>query len=213
MKHTRSPRPFVPLAVALAIGVVASFGPSPGDRAGAQVPPPGPAGVSTPAPTFNPAANPQPSPFASSELSPTPVPSRRHHGREAPSTSSSPTPAPTATPTSPAFATLDGTWEFQLQYTDRTEYSYLVITQQPTGTVTGVWRANGKSFPFEGTYDGRLIRLLVKEPIGNVTMSGYVEGASDMVGIVDLGNGATTPTAFTAEHRAPQKGSVFKKGT
>lgn len=199
----------MPVAVALAIGLAASFGPSLGDRAWAQVPP-GPAGISTPAPTFNPAANPEPSAFPSVLLSPTPGPSRRHHG--APASSSSASPAPTATPTSPAFATLDGTWELQLQYTDRTEYSYLVIAQQASGTVTGFWRVNGKSLPFEGTYDGRLIRVLVKEPIGNVTMSGYVEGATDMVGIVDLGNGATSPTAFTAEHRALAKGSVFKKG-
>jgi len=43
-------------------------------------------------------------------------------------------------------------------------------------------------------------------------MSGYVEGASDMVGNVDLGNGKTEPTAFTAEHRPSSKGSIFRKG-
>lgn len=100
----------------------------------------------------------------------------------------------------------------QLQYIDRTEYSYLTIAQGAAGAITGTWKVNAKTFPFEGTYDGRLIRVLVKEPAGNVTMSGYVEGASDMVGNVDLGNGKTEPTAFTAEHRPGSKGSIFRKG-
>ncbi len=100
----------------------------------------------------------------------------------------------------------------QLQYTDRTEYSYLVIAQQPTGTISGTWRVDKQAFPFDGTYDGRLFHVVVKEPTRSVTLSGYVEGASDMVGLVDLGNG-TTSTAFTAEHRASQKGSIFKKTT
>jgi hypothetical protein len=213
LKHVRPSRPFIPIAVAVALGLIASFGPAPGTRANAQVappPPPGPAGASTPAPTFAPAApTVAPSDTASPEASA--APHGRHH-RGAPAPESSSAPEPTATPTSPAFATLDGTWEFQLQFIDRTEYSYLVIAQQPTGTVSGVWRVNKNQYPFDGTYDGRLFRVLVKEPSGNVTMSGYVEGASDIVGIVDLGN-STTPTAFTAEHRASQKGGIFKKTT
>jgi len=100
----------------------------------------------------------------------------------------------------------------QLQYPDRTEYSYLVVAQKDGGALDGVWRIGSKEYPFEGTYDGRLIRMLVKMPQGDVTMSGYVEGGSDMVGIVDLTNGHTAATAFTAEHRPSKKGSVFKKG-
>ncbi len=83
--------------------------------------------------------------------------------------------------------------------------------QQATGTITGFWKVDGHDNPFEGTYDGRLIRMLVKKPTGNVTMSGYVEGASDMVGIVDLGDGKTQNIAFTAEHRGGNKPSIFKK--
>jgi len=210
LKHVRHPRPIVPIVAAAAIGIAASFGPSPGDRAWAQVPP-GPAGVSTPAPTFAPLA-PTAAPFGEPSPSPSPSPAgrgRRHRGEAAPSATS--TPEPTATPTSPAFATLDGTWELQLQFIDRTEYSYLVISQKPDGTISGIWRVGKNQFPFEGTYDGRLIRMLVKETQGNVTMSGYVEGASDIVGIVDLANGTATPTAFTAEHRAPSHGSLLKK--
>jgi len=138
----------------------------------------------------------------------------RKRARPAPAASASPgNPEPSATPTSPAFATLDGTWEVQLQYIDHTEYSYLTIVQGTAGTISGTWKLAGTtSYPFEGTYDGRVIRMTVKEPIGNVTMSGYVEGASDMVGIVDLSLGKRDPTAFTAEHRASSKGSIFKKG-
>jgi len=210
LKTVRNPRPFVPIAVALAVGIAASLGPTEGGRVSAQQPP-GPAGQSTPGPTYAPLA-PTPAPFGSPTASPTPEPRGKHRrGGPSPAPAGTATPAPTATPTSPAFATLDGTWEVQLQFIDHTDYSYLVIAQQSTGAVTGTWRVGKTQFPFEGTYDGRLIRMLVKEPQGNVTMSGYVEGASDMVGIVDLGNGATQPTAFTAEHRAPNKGGPFKK--
>lgn len=211
MKHVRHPRPHVPIAVALTLGLLAAFGPAPGARVAAQVPP-GPAGNSTPAPTYAP-LGPTPAPIdvPSPTPSPTAAPRGRHRGAAPAGTPKGATPEPSATPTSPAFATLDGTWEMQLQYIDRTEYSYLVIAQQPTGTISGSWKVNGKAFPFEGTYDGRLIRMLVKEPKLDVTMSGYVEGASDMVGIVDLGNPATGPTAFTAEHRAPSKGGAFNK--
>ncbi len=220
MKHARSPRPFLPIAVAVTLGLVASFGPSPSSRAVAQSSPPSPpapAGASTPSATFAPLA-PTAAPTDVPSAVPSPVPSsvphgRHHRGGPPPDASSSAAPEPSATPTSPAFATLDGTWEFQLQFIDRTEYSYLVIAQQPTGTVSGVWRVNKAEYPFDGTYDGRLFRILVKEPTGNVTMSGYVEGASDIVGIVDLGKGTTQPTAFTAEHRASQKGGIFKKTT
>jgi hypothetical protein len=135
----------------------------------------------------------------------------RRHGSPTPGASNTPAPAPSATPTSPAFSTLDGTWEVQLQYIDRTEYSYLIVHQSGASEISGDWKVNGKQYPFDGSYDGRLIRMLVKEPAGNVTMSGYVEGASDMVGLVDLGNGKGEPTAFTAEHRGSSKGSIFKK--
>jgi hypothetical protein len=193
------------------------FGPALGTRAGAQAqppPPPAPAGVSTPAPTYAPAApTVAPSGVPTATASPTPAPERgRRHRGGAPAASTTASPEPSATPTSPAFATLDGTWEVQLQYIDRTEYSYLVIAQQPTGTISGTWRVGKLSYPFDGTYDGRLFHVVAKEPSLSVTLSGYVEGASDMVGVLDLGNG-TTPTAFTAEHRASQKGSIFKKTT
>jgi hypothetical protein len=215
LKQAHHPRLFTPLAVATALGLIVAFGPAQQSGVSAQVnppAPPGPAGVSTPAPTLAPLA-PVPSSAPSDLGTPTatPSPSGGRHGHHAPSSAPSASPEPSATPTSPAFATLDGTWEFQLQYINRTEYSYLTIAQQPAGTISGFWKVNGHDNPFEGTYDGRLIRIIVKEPTGNVTMSGYVEGASDMVGIVDLGKEQTANVAFTAEHRGGNKGSMFKK--
>lgn len=147
----------------------------------------------------------------------TPTPEPRGHKKRGRAAAATPTdapgnPEPTATPTSPAFATLDGTWEVQLQFIDRTEYSYFAITQGAAGSISGTWKVSGKAYPFEGTYDGRLIRIVAKEPAKNVTISGYVEGASDMVGTFDLTNGKVDPTAFTAEHRPGSKGGIFKQG-
>ncbi len=218
MKHDRSQRLVPSLAVCAAIAFGIAFGPTTATSARAQAapPPPPPAPnsttrLATPAATASPLASSQPVPTAS----PSPEPKgRKRRGKAAGDAqpAASANPEPSATPTSPAFATLDGTWEFQLQYIDRTEYSYLTIVQGTAGAISGTWKVSGKTYPFDGTYDGRLIRMNVKEPTANVTMSGYVEGASDMVGTVDLGNGKVDPTAFTAEHRPSAKGSVFKKG-
>jgi len=212
LKHVRLPRPIASLTLFAALSCAIGFGSN--SRAGAQnAPPPPPAPnattrLATPQPTLAPTA----APTAAPSLAPSAEP--RGRKRKSVEDGAKPTaaPAPSATPTSPAFATLDGTWEVQLQFIDRTEYSYLTIAQGAAGTITGTWKVKANVFPFEGSYDGRLIRMLVKEPSGNVTMSGYVEGASDMVGNVDLGNGKTEPTAFTAEHRPSSKGSIFRKG-
>ncbi len=228
MKHVRLPRNFPVLGLAAALVLAAALGPAGRSGVDAQAPPPPPP-PSVPGPTPAPSVAPtsgEPSALPSGAIpavpsasaataSPSPAstaqPRGRHGRHREPDASSSPSPEPSATPTSPAFATLDGTWELQLQYIDRTEYSYLVIKQAEGGAINGVWRAKGHNWPFEGTYDGRLIRMLVKEDSGNVTLSGYVEGASDMVGTVDTGTGAGSPTAFTAEHRASNKGGVPEK--
>ncbi len=94
---------------------------------------------------------------------------------------------------------------------DSTEYSNFTIVQSGTSTLSGTWRVNNKEYPLEGTYDGRLIRLVVKEPTASVTFSGYVEGASDMVGMLDLGGAKADPTAFTAEHRGSRPTVPKKK--
>ena len=173
-----------------------------GVNAQAPTPPPPPLPSSSPVPQ---AGSPQPAPTVS--VTPLPVvtipPTGGRGRRGRPQASSTTSPAPTATPTSPAFATLDGTWEMQVQYTDRTTYSYLVLRQKAS-TLTGFWRQGKVETPLEGTYDGRLIRLTVKLPTGEVSFSGYVENASDMVGEVDFG-GKTGQIAFTAEHRGEKQ--------
>jgi len=227
LNHVRLPRLLPVLGLAAALIAAVALGPAGRLRVSAQAPPPPPPPPSVPGPTPAPSVAPtngEPAPVPSVPLpavpsaeptaspSPSPEPGRHHRGRRgAPANAASASPEPSSTPTSPAFATLDGTWELQLQFIDRTEYSYLVIQQKEGGAITGVWRVNKHEWPFEGTYDGRLIRMLVKEPTGNVTLSGYVEGASDMVGTVDDGSGKGSPTAFTAEHRASNKSNPFEK--
>jgi hypothetical protein len=132
----------------------------------------------------------------------TPAPRGR---RRAPAATAQPD--ATATPTSPAFSTLDGNWEVQVQRIDTTFYSHFTVKQDGTA-VAGTWFVDGLKIPMEGTYDGRLFHFIAKDPKGDLDMSGYVENATDMVGIVDNGKGNVpnaNPLAFTAEHRANAK--------
>jgi len=221
LKQVRNNRLLPSLGFAGALAVALAFGPASGTRVGAQGgPPPPPLPGPTPAPTL--LATPLPS-GAPPSLAPTTAPTppgrrgRRRRGAQpqssaSPGATTTPAPAPTATPTSPAFATLDGTWEMQLQYIDHTDYAYLDVQQTAGGTLLGTWRTpTGKSYPFEGTYDGRLIRMTAKEPAASVVFSGYVEGAQDMVGLIDFGAGAKDQTPFTAEHRGAPNHKILKK--
>jgi hypothetical protein len=198
LKQTARTRNLVTLGFASAAALAVAFAGGTGARA--QIQPP----IQTPKPAPDITLNPVP---PSPTPSPTPAP-RRGRGR-APSTASPKTPEPTATPTSPAYASLDGSWEVQVQYIDHTTYSYFDM-RQTKDTLTGVWKYEGKSVPFDGTYDGRLIRMVAKLDKGNVTLSGYVENASDMVGLIDYGGGKTV--AFTAEHRAAPNRNLLKRG-
>jgi len=174
-----------------------------GVEAQAPPPPPVPNPNATPLPSASPSAAPTPIPPPTNTPAPTPSPGKGKKKGQPAAAKPSSSAEPSATPTSPAFATLDGTWEVQLQYIDRTLYSYLDLRQSPAGGLSGRWRRQGKSYPLEGTYDGRLFKIVVKGPSGDITLSGFVEAASDMVGIVDEGKGGD-PTPFTAEHRAAQ---------
>jgi hypothetical protein len=177
-----------------------------GADATAQIVPPNPVPTATPIPSVT--LNPVP-PAASPVPTATPPPPRGRRGRPGPS-SSPKGPEPTATPTSPAFASLDGTWEVQVQYSDHTTYSYFDLLQT-TSTLAGNWRYEAKKYPLDGTYDGRLIKMVVKFPKGNVTLSGYVENATDMVGLADFNDGKP-PVAFTAEHRQLPSKNLLNRG-
>ena len=173
--------------------------------------PPGPV---TPSPGAPPPSTLPAVPTAAPTPTPSPTGGRRH-GR--PAASATTEPEATATPTSPAFSTLDGNWDVQVQRIDTTFYSRFTVKQDGS-TITGTWFVNGKQVPLEGTYDGRLFHFVAKDPSGSSDLSGYVENATDMVGIVDNGKGNVpnaNPLAFTAEHHGakptyPPK--VKKKG-
>ncbi len=212
MKHVHPSRS---LAVALACGALAvgiAAGPLAQTRAGAATAQASP----TAAPTFAATTSASPTPIVATTATPGPSPSASAEATKAPrgrrSRLATPgpdaAPSPTETPTSPAFATLDGSWEVQIQTASVTTYSYLDIKQNQSG-IAGIWRLNHDhdKYSFDGTYDGRLIRIVAKTATGDVILSGYVDGASDMVGTVDYGKG--DPVAFTAEHRASSKGGNF----
>jgi hypothetical protein len=86
--------------------------------------------------------------------------------------------------------------------------------KQDGNTVTGTWFVDGKNVPFDGSYDGRLFHFVAKEPSGNLDLSGYVESATNMIGIVDNGKGQipnANPLPFTAEHRGAKPPPYTKK--
>jgi hypothetical protein len=197
LKQTASSRNLLTLGLASAAVMALAFGG--GTSARAQIQPP----IQTPKPLPDVTLNPVPP-------TPMPAPTRAPRGRRGSSTPSpAQTPGPTPTPTSPAFASLDGTWEVQVQYPDHTTYSYFDL-HQTADALAGNWRYEAKVYPLDGTYDGRLIRMVVKMGGGNVTLAGYVENASDMVGLADFGGGKSI--AFTAEHRAAPNRNLLKRG-
>jgi hypothetical protein len=179
------------LVVALGAAAFAVGTSAPGPSSAQSVPTPSAPPISasaapvTPAPL--PIATPLPVP------SPSPSPGGRRHRQSAPPSSSkdSPSPAePSPTPTSPAFSTLDGTWEIQEQFYQGTIYSHVTIAQAGD-TVTGFWNVDKKTkIPIEGNYDGHSIRFVAKQGASTWTFSGYVETASDMIGLLDYGKGA-----------------------
>jgi hypothetical protein len=204
LEHVRRPRLLLPLAVAAALALAVAFAPVDGARVDAQAPAAAspPAVPSPPPPPAPPAESPSPSasgtPGDAFLKGPGQTEKTAKTARKSPKATANP--EATATPTSPAYASLDGTWEVQVQYTNRTDYSYIALKQGDNGALTGQWKIDGKMYPLDGTYDGRLIHMVAKGPGGEVTLSGYVETASDMVGLVDYGSGKTQ-VAFTAEHR------------
>src|SRR5947209_1312296 len=140
-----------------------------------------PVGPSTPVPVpARPTAAATPAP----STSPSPAPGRR--GRR----SATPEPGPSAseTPEPPQFSTMDGVWEVQVQPLNgaRAIYSHLYVTQKGDA-LTGTWARTDKvRLPFTGTFDGRLFKLTATDEAAKatVTLSGYAENFSDMVGLM-----------------------------
>ena len=101
----------------------------------------------------------------------------------------------------------------QVQRIDATAYSHMTLKQDGSN-VTGTWVVDGKPLPFDGTYDGRSFHFIVKAATGNLDLSGYVESATNMVGIVDNGKGEIpngNPLPFTAEHRGAKPPPYTRK--
>ena len=84
-----------------------------------------------------------------------------------------------------------------------------MIIRQTGNQIAGTWRYEKKDYPFEGTYDGKTIKLVVTRDGKTWTFNGYVDSASDMVGI--LTDSAGTKIGFTANHRAPSKQQLLIK--
>jgi hypothetical protein len=114
----------------------------------------------------------------------------------------SPKPEGSGTPGPPQFTNLSGVWEIQLQPGGaKTVYSHFLMQQNNDNTITGYWEHGKEKLPFNGTFDGRQFKLTVADGKVQETFAGYEDNFSDMVGLVDMGNGKA-PVAFTASHRA-----------
>ena len=173
-----------------------------GGGAVAQAAPVGQAAPATPVP----AATPSPGPAASTS----PAPSGRR-GRRAPA--ASPEPGASDTPEPPQFSTMDGVWELAVQPltgTGRTIYSHFYLTQSGEN-LTGTWvRDNNEKLPVTGTFDGRLFKLTANHPKqGVLTLSGYAENFSDMVGLMTSADPKDKGTPFTAAHRKKERAGGY----
>ncbi len=146
------------------------------------VPPPPPYPGLTPPPANAPIVRPTAAPRGR----PTPKPSGK----------------PTETPPPPQFTNLSGVWEIEAQPGGpQTIYTHLRLQQNADNTVTGYWQRGKQLLPFNGAFDGRQFKLTVQDGKTQETFAGYEDNFSDMVGLIDMGNGKP-PIPFTASHRA-----------
>jgi hypothetical protein len=101
---------------------------------------------------------------------------------------------------------LEGVWEVVIQTTDGdTKYNHLKLTQ--TGSViTGIYldnQHNNKKYPVAGSVDAKTIHLVVTKDDGTtITITGQVDGTTDMVGLMQEGG---QQVAFTAAYRPKYK--------
>ena len=158
------------------------------------------------APLGQPPGTPAATPSAAPGASASPAPSR---GRGKRASSPKPEPSASDTPEPPQFSTMDGVWEVQVQPltgNGRTVYSHLYVTQKGDA-LTGTWvRSNSDKEPFTGTFDGRLFKLTATDAKNTVlTLSGYAENFSDMVGLLLTADPKDKGTPFTAAHRKKER--------
>lgn len=94
---------------------------------------------------------------------------------------------------------IGGVWEVQIQHPNRTIYTHFKLLQQQN-VLTGTYLdTDNKRFPCAGSLDGKQIRLVVTKPDGStITFAGEIDGATDMLGVMDVGE---IETPFTAAYR------------
>jgi len=157
------------------------------------------AGVAQQSPS-GPLPPPQPYPGRTAPPANAPIvaPTSAQRGRPSPK----PSGKATETPPPPQFTNLSGVWEIEEQPGGmQTIYSHLRMQQNADNTVTGYWLRGKQLLPFNGAFDGRQFKLVVQDGKTQATFAGYEDNFSDMIGLIDLGNGKP-PIAFTASHRA-----------
>jgi hypothetical protein len=108
---------------------------------------------------------------------------------------------------------MDGVWEVQVQPlagNGKTLYSHLYVTQKGDA-LSGTWvRSNSDKMPFTGTFDGRLFKLTATDTKNTVlTLSGYAENFSDMVGLMTTVDPKDKGTPFTAAHRKKERAGGY----
>ncbi len=119
--------------------------------------------------------------------------------------SSKPSPAPSGGPDDGRKG-LDGVWEVVVQrLTGEIVYQHLKLVQKGS-VITGIFmdnQHNNKQYPVAGSIDAKTIHLVVTKDDGTtMTLSGTVDGTTDMVGLL-LERGESV--AFTAAYRPKYK--------
>jgi hypothetical protein len=157
----------------------------------AQQTPTGPAPPPPPYPGLTP-------PAANAPIVPPPPSRGRARGTPKPSGQ----PEASSSPPPPQFTNLSGVWEVQAQPGGpSTVYTHLRMQQNADNSVTGYWERGKEKLPFNGNFDGRQFRITVQDGKAQETFAGYEDNFSDMVGLIDMGNGKPA-VPFTASHRA-----------
>jgi hypothetical protein len=116
-----------------------------------------------------------------------------------------PPPAGKPTPAPPVNARkgIEGVWEVQIQHTNTTDYTHLLLTEQGDALSGTYVDARGKKYPLAGSLEGQAVRLIVTMPNGTTLMlEGKLDGTNDMVGMLTSSDGQLP---FTAAYRAKEK--------